>query len=128
MLKHNCEALVITCIDYRFQEYIAEWLKKNFCEEKYDQVSLAGGIFDFYSILRQVEISNSLHHIHKVVLINHEDCGAYGKENNFSRHENDLREAERKIEALFPQLDVEAYYLTIKGEFVEVSRTNPRRY
>lgn len=126
MNGHFCDALVITCIDFRFQKYIENWLNKNFSEKKYDRVALAGGVFDFYSILRQVEISNNLHKIHKVILINHEDCGAYGKEGTLARHVKDLTEAEKKIEAIFPRLDVETYYIKIDGSFTEVSSTNPR--
>lgn len=87
-------------------------------------MGLAGGIFDFYTVLRQVEISNYLHQIKKVILINHEDCGAYGKEGTFERHKRDLEEAERKIEALFPHLDVATFYLSLKGEFQEIYKTN----
>lgn len=123
-MSHIADAIVITCIDFRFQEYIDEWLKTNFTKYLFDRVGLAGGIFDFYTVLKQIEISNRLHQIKKVVLINHEDCGAYGKEGNFKRHKQDLIDAERKIEAIFPHLDVATFYLTMKGEFKEISKTN----
>jgi carbonic anhydrase len=119
-------AMVITCIDFRFQQFIDQWLRDNLGSNKFDRVSLAGGVFDFYSILKQVEISHKLHQIKKVILINHEDCGAYGKESTFKRHQSDLIEAERKLEAMFPGIDVETYYLTLKGEFRKISCTRPR--
>lgn len=125
MTKHVCDAIIITCIDFRIQKYIDKWLNKYFKNQKFDRVALAGGVFDFYSILRQVEISSNLHEIKRVVLINHEDCGAYGKEGNYSRHVTDLIEAKRKIEAIFPHLDVEVYYLYLNGRFEEVFQTNP---
>lgn len=125
-MPHIAKEIVIHCIDFRFQKFIDEWLKKNMADYKFDRVGLAGGVFDFYTILKQVEISNRLHLIKKVVLINHEDCGAYGKEGNLPRHKHDLVEAERKIEAIMPHLDVETYYLTLKGKFKEVSKTRPR--
>ena len=123
-MSHIADAIVITCIDFRFQEYIDNWLQKEFKKYTFDRVGLAGGIFDFYTVLKQVEISNRLHSIKKVVLINHEDCGAYGKEGTFKRHKSDLEEAERKIEAIFPHLDVATFYLTLKGEFQEISGTH----
>lgn len=128
MFAHICDAIVITCIDFRIQPFVEQWLNKNFGERNYDHVSLAGGVYDFYTILRQVEISNNLHKVKKVVLINHEDCGAYGAEGSFERHLKDLAEAERKIESLFPHLDVETYFLHLDGTLIETSRTNPRGY
>lgn len=125
-MSHMADAIIITCIDFRFQEYIDAWLKKNFKKYMFDRVALAGGVFDFYSILKQVEISHRLHQTKKAILVNHEDCGAYGKEGNFKQHKNDLIEAEKKLEALFPDVDVETYYLTLKGKFREISKTRSR--
>ncbi len=122
--QENCEAIIISCIDFRFQEYIHEWVQQHHQEQSHDRVALAGGVFDFYSILKQVEISDRLHHIRKVILLNHEDCGAYGAAGTYERHKHDLEEAERKIEALFPHLDVETYYVHLDGTFEEISRTN----
>lgn len=122
-MSHLADAIVITCIDFRFQQYIDDWLQQNFKKYLFDRVALAGGVFDFYSILKQVEISHRLHQIRKAILINHEDCGAYGQEGTLKRHQADLIEAEKKLEALFPDIDVETYYLTLKGKFKEVSRT-----
>ena len=93
---------------------------------EYDRVALGGAVYDFYTILKQVEISNRLHAIKKVILMNHEDCGAYWKEGTYEQHKNDLADAERKIEALFPHLDVETYYIHLDGTFEEMSRTNRR--
>lgn len=123
MVEHITDAIVVHCIDFRFQKYLDPWLRERFGHDNYDRVSLAGGIFDFYTILKQVEISDRLHRIKKVILINHEDCGAYGAEGNYERHKKDLEEAERKIEALFPRLDVETYYLHLDGTFEPLSRS-----
>ena len=125
MTEHHCQAIVIHCIDFRFQKALNEWLGRRFGPYDFDRVSLAGGVFDFYTILKQVEISDRLHKIQKVILINHEDCGAYGAAGNPERHAADLREAERKIEALFPHLDVEIYYMHLTGILEQLSRTNP---
>lgn len=122
-MDHTCDSIVIHCIDFRFQKYLDKWLTERLAPKTYDRVGLAGGIFDFYTILKQVEISNNLHKIKKVILINHENCGAYGALGTYERHIMDLSEAERKIEAVFPQLDVETYYLHLDGTFEELSKT-----
>ncbi len=124
--KHTTEAIVIACVDFRFQKFVDDWLLKNIGRNKYDRVGLAGGVFDFYTVLKQVEISVNLHHITKVILMNHENCGAYGAVGTRERHIMDLTEAERKVEALFPGVDVETYYIALDGTFEEVSRTNRR--
>lgn len=126
MSGHTCDCVVIHCIDFRFQKYINNWLKTQLNDYIYDRVSIGGGVFDFYTILKQVEISDRLHKVKKVILFNHEDCGAYGELGNYQRHQHDLVEAERKIEALFPHLDVETYYIHLDGEFEEISHTHPR--
>jgi len=124
MPDNTTDAIVVHCIDFRFQKYLDLWLLGRFGHDNYDRVSLAGGVFDFYTILKQVEIANRLHKIKRVILINHEDCGAYGEAGNYKRHKSDLEEAERKVEALFPDLAVETYYLHLDGRFEKMSMTN----
>ena len=116
-MAHITEAIVVTCIDFRFQKYITGWLKKNLGDHKYNRVAMAGAIFDFKTILNQIDISNRLHHIKKVFLINHEDCGAYGKLGTYERHQKDLRLAKAKIQKKYPHLEVKTYYLHLKGRF-----------
>lgn len=117
MEKHVTDALVVHCIDFRFQEYLDAWLQEHLGYGSYDRVSLAGGVFDFKAVLEQIEISVRLHEIGKVVLINHENCGAYGAEGDFERHQKDLRVAKKAIQTDFPDLKVELYFLRLDGMF-----------
>lgn len=121
MSDHSCDAVIVTCIDFRFQPYINQWVGDNFEPKTYDRVSWAGGIKDQEAILGQVEISHRLHHTHKAVLINHEDCGAYGEESTPERHAHDLGEMEEKIKAAFPDMEVEKYYLLLDGNFKQLA-------
>lgn len=121
MSDHHCDSCIITCIDFRFQEYINKFIEENFPVKSFDKVSLAGGVFDFETILKQVEISKSLHHINKVLLINHEDCGAYGEAGTEEKHIEDLKNAAGGIKAEFDDLDVEKYYLHLDGTFEKIS-------
>ena len=125
MSKHSCEAVVIHCIDFRLQHYLNDWLTNRFGKKNYDRISIAGGIKDLDFVTRQVEISHRLHETRKAILVNHEDCGAYGAAGTKERHTVDLTEAEDKIEALLPGLDVEIYYLHLDGTFEQLSKTNP---
>ena len=74
-MSHKCEAIVVHCMDYRLQSYINQWLETNFDKGSYDGGVIAGGVYDVYDVIRQVDIAARLHGIQKVILINHEDCG-----------------------------------------------------
>lgn len=121
MSDHSCEAIIVTCIDFRFQEYINNWISENFSAKSYDRVAIAGGVFDFNYVLKQVEVSKRLHHIKKVVLINHEDCGAYGAAGTPEKHTEDLKNAASNIKTQFPDLTVETCYLLLDGTFKLIS-------
>ncbi|MFH1535891.1 MAG: carbonic anhydrase [Patescibacteria group bacterium] len=120
MNDHTCEAIIVTCIDFRFQPFINDWISKNFEPKTYDRVSWAGSIKDQEGILKQIEISHRLHHTKKAVLINHEDCGAYGAEGNPERHTHDLKEIKEKIQSQFPDMQTDLYYLHLDGTFEQI--------
>lgn len=123
MINHQCEALVITCIDFRFQEYINKWIAENLPPKSYDRVASAGCVKNFETILDQIRISKKLHNISKVILINHEDCGAYGQENfadreaEHQKHQDDLNNATQNLKSEFPDLEVRTFYLHLDGTF-----------
>ena len=117
MNDHQAEGIVVTCIDFRLQEAINKWISKNFAPKTFDRVALAGGVKNLETIMNQIEIAHRLHHINKVVLINHEDCGAYGEEGTPQKHAEDLRNAEAEIKEIYPDLEVETYYLHLDGTF-----------
>jgi len=81
--KHRCQAIVIACMDFRFQSSLAEALTK-IGLESYDLVLLPGGgkaLIDEVGrdlVLGAIDISQSKHHCNTVVVVNHVDCGAYG--------------------------------------------------
>ena len=120
MDNHGCEAVVVTCIDFRLQEAINNWISQNFQSKTFDRVALAGGVKNLDAIMDQIDISVKLHHINKVVLINHEDCGAYGEMDTPEKHAQDLQNAKTKIKEKYPQMGVETYYLHLDGTFESV--------
>ncbi|MBI2330401.1 hypothetical protein HYU94_03345 [Candidatus Daviesbacteria bacterium] len=120
MSDHGCKAVIVTCIDFRFQEYINDWISENFPPKTFDRVAIAGGVFDVTAVLKQVEISKRLHNIKKVVLINHEDCGAYGEAGTIQKHAEDLKNAANKIKNQYPDLEIDSYYLNLNSSFVNI--------
>ncbi len=115
MTVFHCEAAVINCFDARIQKGITDWLQRRFSLAEYDHIALAGGVMDQEAVFKQVGISRRLHAIKKVILINHEDCGAYGEDGTLERHAADLRSAGRRLQGGHPGLEVELYYMHLTG-------------
>ena len=116
----HCDTLVVHCIDYRLQGFLNKWVERYLPPQSYDRVAIAGGVQDMFYVFGQVDVAVRLHSIKRVIFINHEDCGAYGAAGNYERHKADLENAKRKIKMLFPDIDVELFYLHLDGEFEEM--------
>ena len=121
MNNHSCAAIIVTCIDFRFQEYINNWIAKSFQPKTFDRVAFAGGVKSLDIIMDQIETVYNLHHIKKVVLINHEDCGAYGEAGTPEKHAEDLKNAASQIKQRYPDLVIETYFLRLDGTFEQIS-------
>lgn len=117
MNDHQAEAIIITCVDFRLQEAINKWIAQHLTSKTFDRVALGGGVKNLDTILSQIETAVKLHHIKKVVLINHEDCGAYEAESTPEQHAQDLKTAKNKVKEIYPNLQVETYYLHLDGTF-----------
>lgn len=120
MALHSCDAIVVSCIDFRFQKYIRKWLDKKMVDKTFDYVGFAGGTKDLITVLKQIAISVRLHAIKEVILIHHEDCGAYGAEGSPEKHRHDLLKAKQAILQQYPDLHVKLYYLHLDGIFEEI--------
>jgi len=114
---HKCDAIVVVCIDFRFQDFLHEWLDKKMKDKTYDLVGYAGATKELKVVMKQIDISVKLHHIKQVILIHHEDCGAYGEKGIYDRHLKDLKKAEKAILTKYPKLEIELYYLNLDGKF-----------
>ena len=126
---HTCELLVFSCIDFRFQEPLKEFLNKDY-KGNYDLVCLAGSVKNFVSgggadketFLKQVKISKDLHHIKKVFLINHQNCGAYGAElqsgspEEIEKHHRDLLAVREELSVFFPDLQFSLFFVQFEKE------------
>lgn len=115
---HTCQAIVVSCMDFRLRKYLRNWSKK--ITGGFDRLALAGGVKNLPFVVEQIELSVKLHQISEVYLINHEDCGGYGSEGNFARHKKDLLFAKRILHHKFPKLKIVPLYLKLDGEFVNV--------
>jgi len=118
--NHNCDAIVVCCMDFRFQKYIRKFTDEQLAGKTFDLVGYAGSTKDLELIMKQIDISFRLHGIKQVVLIHHEECGAYGIESNLERHISDLNRAKAQILKAYPDLKVDLYHLNLEGDFQKV--------
>ena len=138
---HSCEAVVLTCIDFRFWRETVEFVEKELGIKDFDFPSLPGSAKAINDCLKEddlafncVSVSCDLHHAKKVVIVNHEDCGAYGgsakfggdqeKEQKF--HEEELRKARKKLIDKYPEREYVLLFAKLadkktKVEFLKVN-------
>jgi len=117
----TCKYLIISCIDFRIQSLVSEWIHKKFPQELYDYAAFAGGVKNVVFAQEQIAIAKRLHNIQQVILIAHEDCGAYGNiEDVREIQRQDLQTAKETIKQSYPELEVYRYYLHVSGVFEEV--------
>src|SRR5690348_6471921 len=80
------EALALTCIDYRLVDDSVKFFDSMHLTNQYDITALAGASLAAVSpkfpssnaaFWDHVGIAKQLHHIKKVIVVDHRDCGAY---------------------------------------------------
>jgi len=121
-MGHTCDAIVVFCIDFRFQKHLGKWLKKTLGKKTYDFVGLAGSTKDLKIALKQIDIAAKLHKIKEAYLIHHENCGAYGNESTVERHTKDLQKAKKTVLKKYPDLNVSLYYARLDGTFDKIEK------
>ncbi len=139
---HQAQALVLSCIDFRMVEAEQQFLAQKQLSHRYDWVALAGASLalagfphaaEAETFWDQLKISQQLHHINRVILLDHQDCGAYARKvaptlsQNPQReqqvHATYLNQAYRAITAKYPDLSVELYFLGLDGTAYSVLPT-----
>ena len=130
-MKSNYKAMVLSCIDPRFQPIVYNYLKKKKLIGKYSSFSIAGASLGVTAtkfkkwhktFWDNIDISIKLHNIKKLIVINHRDCGAAkvinGKKNFSYDIETKIhRESFQKMKKLFkkkyPKLNIELNIISL---------------
>ena len=125
----KCKGVLITCEDFRLHQrldgsnLVAEFIKKLGFE--CDLITRAGAILDLVhpedtgegfndSLLRDTKVSAVLHKADRIILLGHEDCGAYGylnlsKAATLNRVQADLRQARNIMRREFSRAETSLY-------------------
>ena len=126
------EAMVLSCMDPRFQPKVYKYLKAKKLTGKYSAFTIAGGAIGVThkkfrkwhsTFLDNLSTSIKLHKIKKIIVINHKDCGAAkiinGKKKFNSIIENKIhKESFKKIKKIlnkrFPSIKINFKILSLK--------------
>ena len=126
-MSHHCRSAVLSCIDFRFQEAINKFILEHNLNGNTDRIGLAGGVKKLGEMFEELSISEDLHQVDDMYLINHQDCGAYGpavaqdQQQELKTHTRDLLTAKKLINEKYPQVNVYTYFLTLEKEFIEIN-------
>jgi carbonic anhydrase len=133
---HTCEAVVLACIDFRFWKETMKFVEEEMGIESYDFPKMPGAAKAVNDCQNEVDVPMmcigvpcDLHHVKKIVIVNHSDCGAYGGSAQFNGdddaeqrfHEGELKKAKEKILKYYPGKEVVLVYakLVDDGENIE---------
>jgi carbonic anhydrase len=133
-LAAEVEALAITCIDYRLVDDGVKFFDGLHLTNEYDQVALAGASLAGVSpkfpssnaaVWDHVGIAKQLHHIKKVIVLDHRDCGAYkvafGKDfaaahdAETAQHKKVMLQFQVMLKQKHPDLGNEFYLMALDG-------------
>jgi hypothetical protein len=131
----NVSALGLSCIDYRLVDDGVRFFDGLKLTNDYDQVALAGASLAAVSakfpsanaaFWDQLGIAKTLHHIHRVVVLDHRDCGAYkvafGKDYagegaaETAQHKGVMLQMQSMMKAKHPDLSSEFYLMALDGK------------
>ena len=136
-MKSKYKAMVLSCMDPRFQHLVHNYLKKKKLFGKYSAFTIAGAAVGvthnkfkkwhktFYDNL---STSIKLHQIEKLIVINHQDCGAAkivnGKKafnitNEQKIHKESFSKLKKEIRKRFPKLKVELSLMSLKSKITK---------
>ena len=127
------EAMVLSCIDPRFQQKVFKYLKTKKLTGKYSSFTIAGAAIGVThkkfkkwqsTFLDNLSTSIKLHNIKKLIVINHSDCGAakivngkkkfnHSVENKI--HKDSFKKIKKILSKKFPKLKVNFKILSLKS-------------
>jgi len=136
----KADALLLCCMDYRLIDETERYMSGRGLLNKYDEVILAGAslgaLTDKYpawnkTFWEHLDVAINLHGIHKVIVIDHRDCGAYkvilgedfakdpAKETKI--HASKLHELKKQINDKQATLEVELLLMDLGGKVEAIS-------
>ena len=138
--KYKFEAMVLSCIDPRFQKPVSRYLTERGLKGQYSKFTIAGAAIGavapafkkwHQAFWDNLGASVKLHSINKVIAIDHRDCGAakiaYGKDKlanpeiETATHREAMAEFRKQVAEKQPNLAVETYLMAKDGKVEALS-------
>lgn len=122
------DAVVVTGIDYRFIANTLKFVKSQKIKD-FDWIAVAGSCRQHNTVKKQLFSSFTLHHPKKVILMQHEDDGAYGGSKafknqvaEFEAYKNDLYRLSGWINKRIgnKDFDIKRYIIKLDGDTIEL--------
>ena len=136
-MSKKFKAMVLSCMDPRFQPKIFNYLKKRNLSGKYSAFTIAGAAVGvthtkfkkWHNVFfDNLSASIQLHKIEKLIVINHQDCGAAKITNSKKEfndkietniHEASFKKLKSTLTKKFPKLKVEFNVMLLNNSIVK---------
>ena len=133
-MKSNYKAMVLSCIDPRFQSIVYNYLKKKKLSGKYSSFTIAGAAVGVTAnkfknwhktFWDNIDASIKLHKIKKLIVINHRDCGAakiingkkeFSRINETKVHKNSFLKIKKIFKKKYPKLSIELKIISLNSK------------
>ena len=133
-MKSKYEAMVLSCIDPRFQPIVFNYLKKKKLSGRYSSFTIAGAAIGVTAnkfkkwhkvFWDNFDTSVKLHNIKKLIVINHQDCGAakiingkkeFSRANETKIHKNSFLKIKKKFKKKYPKLSIELKIISLNSK------------
>ena len=132
-MKKKYKAMVLSCMDPRFQTKVSNYLKRRKLNNKYSAFTIAGGAVGVTAskfkkwhttFWENLNTSIKIHRIEKLIVINHKDCGAakivngrkeFTPQNEMKIHEYSFEKIKLNLKKKYPRLKVELNLMSLNG-------------
>ena len=130
-MKKKYQAMVLSCMDPRFQPIVFNYLKKKKLSGKYSAFTIAGSAIGVTAnkfkkwhkvFWDNFKTSVKLHNIKKLIVINHRDCGAakiiigkkeFSKINETRVHKHSFQKIKKIFKKRYPKLKIELKLISL---------------
>ncbi len=137
----HADALLLSCMDYRLLDDIVRYMDSRDLTDNYDQVILAGASLGattnvypqwgetFWSHL---QLALDLHHVNRLIILDHRDCGAYkaifgqdyaaDPQRETEIHTVQMKELRAAVAQKHPTLPTELMLMSLDGSVEAISQ------